>query len=44
MSSVTEPERREEYAVLLRGLLEQKNVWLVLISRAPVPGCPTEAV
>lgn len=38
LQELTEPDERKEYAKIIGELLERKDVWLVLISRAPVPG------
>lgn len=34
---VTDRQLREEYAALFKRLIEQKNIWLILISRSPIP-------
>lgn len=33
-----DPEERKQYKKVIEALLEKKNVWLILISRANVPG------
>lgn len=34
---VTDQQLREEYAALFKSLIEQRNIWLILISRSPIP-------
>lgn len=35
---ISDVDMKEQYAALIQHLLSQKQVWLVLVSRAPVPG------
>lgn len=38
LQEIVDPEERKGFAELFGTLLEQRNVWLILISRAPVSG------
>lgn len=38
LQEITDPEERRCLTEIFRTFLEQGNVWLILISRAPVPG------